>query len=192
MLSLRRASPLAPVVYLKKQQQHVCNPKLILQYCSFLNVTAGTHAGSTSSARSCAGGTALRALVDGLLRALQAAAPAPATGPNTGQAPAAAPDWQLPAAATVAVTAEVLFGASPAWRPPHEGLEGMGIGDQGGPDSAAAELEALAGVVLAEWVREELWGVPTSAESAGGWAAEASAPPSLQVCAVAGEFRGCH
>lgn len=134
------------------------------------------------TATSHAGGTALRALVDALLRALQAAAPAPAAGPNPGQAPAAAPDWQLPAAAAVAVTAEVLFGASPAWRPPHEGLAGLGERDQGLPGSAAAELEALAGVALAEWVREELWGVRTSTEAAADWAGEASAPPSLQVC----------
>ena len=104
-----------------------------------------------------AGGTALRALVDGLLRALQAAAPAPAAGPSPGQAPAAAPDWQLPAAAAVTITAEVLFGVSHAWRPPHEGPEGLGFRVQGLPGPAAAELEALAGAALAEWVREELW-----------------------------------
>ena len=122
--------------------------------------------------------------MDALLRALQAAARAPAAGPNPGQAPAAGPDWQLPAAAAVAATAEVLFGASPAWRPPHEGFEGSGFRDQGLPGPAAAELEALAGVALAEWVREELWGVPTSTEAASDWAGEASASLSLQVRVV--------
>ncbi|KAK9820989.1 hypothetical protein WJX81_002818 [Elliptochloris bilobata] len=121
-----------------------------------------------------AGGTSLRALVDGLLRALQAAAPAPV--PSSNPAPAAAPDWQLPAAAAVTATAEVLFGASPAWRPQGDGLEGLNPSEQGLTRPAAPELEALAGLVLAEWVRKELWGVPTSAEAAG----DAPALPTLQ------------
>lgn len=121
--------------------------------------------------------------MDGLLRVLQAAAPLPrsgSNGPGFNPSPAAdaSPDWQLSAAAAVAVLAEVLFGASPAWRPKGEGF---GLTSQNPVDQAqaASELDALAGVSLAEWVREEVWGVPTSAEAAAGDGA--SAPPTLQV-----------
>jgi len=116
--------------------------------------------------------------VDGLLRVLQAAAPLPSSG-SDGPNPAAeaSPDWQLSAAAAVAVSAEVLFGASSAWRPKGEGF---GLASQSPIDQvqAASELDALVGVSLAEWVREEVWGVPTSAEAAAGDGA--SAPPTLQ------------
>ncbi len=135
-----------------------------------------------------AGDTALRALVDGLLRGLQAAAPAPAPASapaRRGVAAAVAlatapdPDWQLRAAAAVVATTEVLFGASPAWQPQGQGLAAAAAAQRGaGPGGApAAELEALAGAALAEYLREDVWGVPTSLEAAAGRGGRGAAPP---------------
>ena len=146
-----------------------------------------------------AGGTALRSLVDGCLSRLQqlteAAADSADSGSSgsgrrahmrirqqqqrgaaaaglTGQVP-----WQLQAASLVAVLAELLLGASPAWQP------SWGVGAAAAPDTGGGELEALAAAAVQELVSEAVWSLPTSAavegpDTAGG--AAGSAPLLLE------------
>lgn len=127
--------------------------------------------------------------MDGLLRGLQAVAPAPApAGPPDKRGMAAAEalaltpgaDWQLQAAAAVVATTEVLFGASPAWQPHERGSAAAALRGAGPGGAPAAELEALASAALAEYLREEVWGVPTSLEAAAGRNGRGAAPPTLQ------------
>ena len=75
-----------------------------------------------------------------------------------------AEDWQLQAASVAAVTTEVLFGASPAWQPGPQPAVGAGEQSTADDKQQQEELEALAILIQEEWVREPLWGVPTSEE----------------------------
>ena len=71
--------------------------------------------------------------------------------------------WQLQAASIAVVTTEVLFGASLVWQPGPK--PAVGAGEQStADDEQQQELEALVILVQEEWVREPLWGVPTSEE----------------------------
>ena len=60
------------------------------------------------------------------------------------------------------VTTEVLFGASPAWQPGPQPSAGGSEQSTAQHEQHQEELEALVILVQEEWVREPLWGVPTS------------------------------
>ena len=72
-------------------------------------------------------------------------------------------DWRLQAASIVAVVSEIVFGASSAWQPgaAHTGESNQSTADR---RKQQEELEALVILVEEEWVKEFLWGVPTSNE----------------------------
>ena len=123
----------------------------------------------------------LRGLLDRLISDLRKLLPG---GARQRGAPSAS--WQLPAASCVLVITEVIFGASAAWRPsnylgPLEAGAGGVAPRQSDPapherplHAHEAELEAIVVMIQEEWVREPLWGVPTSAEPSHG-----DAGPSL-------------
>lgn len=127
-------------------------------------------------------GTALRTLVDGCLSRLQQLlTAAQGSGGSSGQrahkrsrqepavqpaadmaGPGQAP-WQLQAAGTAVVLAELLLGASPAWQP------SWSVSAAAEPAAVAggAELELLAAAVVQELVAEAIWSLPTSVPAAG-------------------------
>ncbi len=81
-----------------------------------------------------------------------------------------AQDWRLQAASISVAVTEVLFGASPACRT--GGTSAGAVGKPGtagtpGTDGQRDELEALVIMVEEEWVKEPIWGVPTTVE--GAW-----------------------
>ncbi len=126
-------------------------------------------------------GTALRTLVDGCLSRLQQLiSVAQGDGSSSGrrapkrsrQQPAAQPaaelagpgqaPWQLQAAASAVVLAELLMGASPAGQPSWPAAAAAQ------PAAApSAELELLAAAVVQELVSEAIWSLPTSMPAAG-------------------------
>ena len=78
--------------------------------------------------------------------------------------------WQLQAASIVTILSETLFGASAAWQSPH-GSTAAAQQDAGQRNNlstpslssnAADELQALVILVEEEWVKEPMWGLPTS------------------------------
>ena len=105
-------------------------------------------------------------LVDALLgtlrRAQRLSTERPGGRPSRAKRPLQ--DWRLQAASTAVVMTEVLFGASPAWRPELERAAGSFEQSTAGNGTQQDELEALVILVEEEWVREPLWGVPTSEE----------------------------
>ena len=114
--------------------------------------------------RCCAGGSTLRGLVDALLSNLRKAQRL-STGKPAGRASSSkelAPDWQLQAGSIVVVTTEVLFGASPAWQPGPKPAAAESKESAAEDGKHLEELEALVILVEEQWVREPLWGVPTS------------------------------
>ena len=72
-------------------------------------------------------------------------------------------DWLLQAASIVAVVSEIVFGASSAWQPgaAHPADSNQSTADT---EKQQEELEALVILIEEEWVKESLWGVPTSNE----------------------------
>ncbi len=61
--------------------------------------------------------------------------------------------WQCQAASLVTVLAEMLFGASPAWRPSFW----LGVSCQGAADTAV--LLPIIERIQEDFTREELWGI---------------------------------
>ncbi|CAL5218647.1 g350 [Coccomyxa viridis] len=113
-----------------------------------------------------AGRSTLRGLVDALLSNLRRAqrfSKDKAVGRGSASK-RPAEDWQLQAASVAVVTTEVLFGASPAWQPGPQPAVGAGEQSTADDKQQQEELEALAILIQEEWVREPLWGVPTSEE----------------------------
>ncbi len=108
----------------------------------------------------------MRGLVDALLsnlrRALRISKDKAAGRASYVKKPA--DDWQLQAASIAVVTTEVLFGASPAWQPGPQPSAGDSARSTADDKQQPEELEALVTLVQEEWVREPLWGVPTSEE----------------------------
>ena len=131
---------------------------------------------------SCTGGSVLRSLVDALLsqlrKAQRHAQKHSQRRASTRVYNAAQQGWQLQAASVVTVLSETLFGASTAWQPPHgstaaaqqDGGQHDGISTQSRSSNATDELQALVILVEEEWVKEPLWGLPTS--SAASWQQE--------------------
>ena len=72
-------------------------------------------------------------------------------------------EWRLQAASIVAVSSEIVFGASSAWQPgaAHPADSNQSTADK---EKQQEELEALVILIEEEWVKESLWGVPTSNE----------------------------
>ena len=126
----------------------------------------------------------LRSLVDALLSELRKAqrhAPKHSQRRASSRAHHAVQQhWQLQAASVVTVLSETLFGASAAWQPPHSSAAGaqqdggQPMRDDASTQSASSspldELQALVILVEEEWVKEPLWGLPTS--SAASWQQE--------------------
>ena len=114
----------------------------------------------------------LRGLVDALLsslRRVQRQGTDRDRGKSTNQHRHAR-DWRLQAASISMAVTEVLFGASPACQPgdrPAAAYEEPGTAGTAGTDGQLDELEALVIMVEEEWMKEPLWGVPTTME--GAW-----------------------
>lgn len=129
---------------------------------------------------SLSGGAMLRSLVDILLSNLRRVQrkSTESSQKKKSRAQGQLHDWRLQAASRIVVMSEVLYGASPAWQPEQmPAAEGKAQstasreqdasgGADGGQFSASTrtELEALVILVEEEWVKEALWGVPTSNE----------------------------
>ena len=159
-------------------EQHGCSIGQFMQVGSSLALLAQTWCACSlkegfdkdflaSQSPQCAGGSTLRGLVDVLLsnlRRAQRLSKSKTVGrASSSQRPA--DDWQLQAASIAVVTTEVLFGASPAWQPgPPEPSAGATEQSTAENKQQQEELEALVILVQEEWVREPLWGVPTSEE----------------------------
>jgi hypothetical protein len=132
-----------------------------------------------------AGGTVLRGLLDSLVGSLRKALPRA----THREAPAGS-SWQLSAASTVVLMSEIIFGASSAWLPAIHSTAVPSSPERPAPETSACgaarvtlsgpeqtgdksrsgqpleELKAVVLMVEEEWVRESLWGLPTSAETA--------------------------
>ena len=111
-----------------------------------------------------AGGSTLRGLVDALLSNLRRAQRLSTDKPvgKANRSKELAPDWRLQAGSIIVVTTEALFGASPAWQPGPKPAAGSSDPSAAGDRKQLEELEALVILVEEQWVREPLWGVPTS------------------------------
>lgn len=117
----------------------------------------------------CAGGLMLRGLVDALLSSLRRVQ-RQGTERDRGQSTKRqrpAQDWRLQAASISVAVTEVFFGASPACQPGTRPAPTEEEPGTAGTDGQRDELEALVIIVEMEWVKEPLWGVPTTTE--GAW-----------------------
>ena len=111
-----------------------------------------------------AGGSTLRGLIDALLGNLRRAQRL-SKGKSPGRADRSkrpVDDWRLQAASIAVVMTEVLFGASPAWQPGSWPAAADSVPGTAEREKQQEELEALVMLVQEEWMREPLWGVPTS------------------------------